>query len=285
LSSKDPVVLRGHAGTIFGATFLEAPFQPGTIVTGAYLDRSFHGEIKMWLPSRGTTAANAASHTDASAEALNVDAEKEIIKSGVLSLYQLHGTPQISCTTFEAGVHILKAEEQTVEEEDITALEDDEWRYSSVHRGSMQEEKRKRRVHAACSPEGSNHLNNNYNNDYQPSSSTMKRPHLFNNDDDDDNTRAPSYSFHSVLEVLGQQAPCTKTFVDKNSQILAIPSYDGAVRLYQLPEYISNPERNSEGSAKQNNAGTSACPTLEPSAVWMDNEEIEVREHGNVRME
>ena len=273
LTRKDPVVLRGHAGTIFGATFLEAPFQSGTIVTGAYLDTSYEGEIKMWLPSRGTTAANAASHVDASTEALDVDAEKEITKSGVLSLYQLHGTPQISCTTFESGVHILRAEEQTIDDDDLLALEDDDWRHDAL-------DKRKRMSRAGGG------RSSNSNNFHQPGPSHGEHSCLIG--DDGDTMRDTSYSFRSVLEILGQQAPCTKTYVDKNSKILAIPSYDGAVRLYRLPEFISNP---SEGDAilrRGNTADTSSesrCPTLEPSAVWMDDEEIEIREHGIVRME
>lgn len=280
LTKKDPVVLRGHAGTIFGATFLEAPFQPGTIVTGAYVDTSLQGEIKMWLPSRGTTAANAASHMDASAEAVKVDAHKEITKSGVLSLYQLHGTSQISCTTFESGVHILRAEEQTVEDDDLLRLEDDEWRSDCLNR-SEKEEKRKRISYAASGIDSSAHYNNHNGGAH---SSSLTRPSLFGQDDD--GRRETSYKFRSVLKILGQQAPCTKTFVDKNSRILAIPSYDGAVRLYNLPEYISNP-RQIEANEMNNSdeSGGSGCPTLEPSAVWMDDEEIEIVEHGISRMD
>lgn len=278
LTTKDPVVLRGHAGTIFGAAFLEAPFQSGTIVTGAYVDTSLQGEIKMWLPSRGTTAATAASHVDASAEAtVKVDAQKEITKSGVLSLYQLHGTPQISCTTFESGVHILRAEEQNMDGDDLLRMEDDEWRSSVLHK-SKHEEKRKRMSRAAGGMEGSA-----LDSDARRSrASSFKRQCWF--DDDDDDRRETSYSFRSVLQILGQQAPCTKTFVDKNSKILAIPSYDGAVRLYNLPEYISNPQQND--AIERNNSDESResqCPTLEPSAVWMDDEEIEVVEHGITR--
>ncbi len=66
LTRKAPVILSGHMGCVFGACFLGAPFTQGTICTGAHIhggvglgDRSAaeansSGEIKMWLPSRGT---------------------------------------------------------------------------------------------------------------------------------------------------------------------------------------------------------------------------------------
>ena len=62
LTRKAPVVLSGHLGCVFGACFLSGPFTPGTICTGAHIIRGSEagaspntvGEIKMWLPSRGT---------------------------------------------------------------------------------------------------------------------------------------------------------------------------------------------------------------------------------------
>lgn len=61
LARKTPVILSGHMGCVFGACFLKAPFTPGTICTGANIEGEHStgngqcGEIKMWLPSRGTT--------------------------------------------------------------------------------------------------------------------------------------------------------------------------------------------------------------------------------------
>ena len=63
LTRKAPVILSGHMGCVFGACFLKAPFTPGTICTGAHMEgehtsgQDSTGEIKMWLPSRGTTVA------------------------------------------------------------------------------------------------------------------------------------------------------------------------------------------------------------------------------------
>lgn len=295
LTRPDPVILRGHAGTIFGATFLERPFRPGTIVTGAYLDTSFQGEIKMWLPSRGTTKENAAYHVDATAERVKVDAETEVTKSGVLSLYQLHGTPQIACTTFESGVHILRAEEQNIDDEEVLAEEDDEWKRDSLEKRQGYRGKKKRvqlTERVQSSPRHAMYRDDS-DDEYTALSGAAKRSCLVEDHDDMRHEDHPSYSFRSVLEILGQRAPCTKTFVDKQSKILAIPSYDGAVRLYKLPEFISNPGSYDDSSYMTDNNGDDDSrpsqeargPALEPSAVWLDDEELEIHEHGTTRRE
>jgi WD40 repeat protein len=245
--SQPAVVLKGHAGTVFGATFLESPFRPGTIVTGAYLDRSSRGEIKMWLPSRGIDISNAAAHASTSTASLEVDAKEEITKSGILSLYQLHGTPQIACTTFESGVHILRAKENIMEDQD-----QDDYR-NNCDSSSIQRGKRKKGMVSRFS---------------------MR---------DEENPSVPSYSFYPVLEILGQHAPCAKVFVDKNSRILAIPSYDGAVRLYRLPDWITNSTEPERGDDDLRTSTREA--SLQPGAVWLDDEEIEITENGVTRTE
>lgn len=238
--SKEAVVLTGHAGTVYAATFLDTPFRPGTIVTGAYLDTSSRGEIKMWLPSRGTTPSKVAHSLEDRSTSVQVDTKEEVTKSGILSLYQLYGTPQIACTTFESGVHIVRAREV-------------------VHEESMDE---------------------------RPSSSSGKRER----EEDDDclqrsfsvknegNPGGSTYSFYPVLECLGQEAPCAKTFVDKNSRILAIPSLDGAVRLYSLPDWITNCSLNVDTTGEEEtNQGKE--PTLCPSAELYDDVELLVTEN------
>ena len=51
--------------------------------------------------------------------------------------------------------------------------------------------------------------------------------------------RSTGYSFEAVLEVMGQKGGCSKTFVDSQSRVFVIPSYDGAVRVYRLPHWIT----------------------------------------------
>lgn len=242
--SKDAVVLTGHAGTVYAATFLDTPFRPGTIVTGAYLDTSSRGEIKMWLPSRGTTASNAVANLlEDRSTCVQVDTKEEVTKSGILSLYQLYGTPQVACTTFESGVHIVRAREVVHE-------------VPMDERASSVGEKREREE-----GDGDDCLQRSY---------TVK---------DEENPGGSAYSFYPVLECLGQEAPCAKTFVDKNSRILAIPSLDGAVRLYSLPKWITNCSLNVDENDSMEGADQGKEPTLSPSAELYDDVELLVTEN------
>ena len=281
LTRKAPVILSGHLGCVFGACFLGAPFAPGTICTGAHISGggdvigggdgagpSSGGEIKLWLPNRGTTMEQIvreyeeSGEGEASASSIpeGMDVEtftkREIAKSGVLSLYQLPGTAQIACTTFQCGVHILRCRAMAGQESDP----------------DQREIKRKKNNEQAA---------------------------------------AKGYSFDAVLEVIGQEAPCSKTFVDKQSRILAIPSYDGAVRLYRLPQWITEcseiveddiaedeiaeggdvetPARSplaDDRATTSPNTDRSTKPKIHASSTLYDNMELEVRgENGTVTTE
>ena len=172
--SSPAVCLRGHRGTVFGAAFLEAPFRPGTIVTGAHLDTTCRGEIRMWLPSRGTEVQGMESSS--TTEPVNVYAKEEVTKAGILSLYQLPGTPPIACTTFESGVHILRAVESTAVDSLSEGHQEDA--------GSGTTSRQKRKVDTMdC-------LERNF---------SMNLP---------DDPAISSYKFYPVLECRGQTAPC-----------------------------------------------------------------------------
>jgi len=251
--SSPAVCLRGHRGTVFGAAFLEAPFRPGTIVTGAHLDTTCRGEIRMWLPSRGTEVQGMESSS--TTEPVNVDAKEEVTKAGILSLYQLPGTPQIACTTFESGVHILRAVESTAVDSLSEGHQEDA--------GSGTTSRQKRKVDTMdC-------LERNF---------SMNLP---------DDPAISSYKFYPVLECRGQTAPCAKTYIDKRATILAIPSYDGVVRMYKLPEWITNSslQENIDDPCYDPDGG--ACnqePALDPRACLIDDMEINVSEGGGSRL-
>lgn len=233
--------LRGHCGTVFGAAFLEEPFRPGTIVTGAHLDTTSRGEIRMWMPTRGTTALDAS--TPSSSASLEVDAKEEVTRAGILSLYQLHNTPQISCTTFESGVHILRAQE--LQPCDMEEDENHDMQINKKHKTNLEDDTES--IQRAFS---------------------HRMP---------DNPKVSKYVFYPVLEIKGQTAPCAKTFVDKQSRILSIPSYDGAVRLYKLPEWVSKsaePEIVDDPHYQHDGGQCNMEPALMPSAVLMDDMEL-----------
>eukprot|EP00889_Picochlorum_renovo_P006684 jgi/Picre1/33714/NNA_001193.t1 len=214
--SKEAVVLTGHAGTI----------------------RLLEGDQDV-VAVRGTTPSKVANSLEDRSTSVQVDTKEEVTKSGILSLYQLYGTPQIACTTFESGVHIVRAREVVREE-------------SMDERPSSSSGKREREEDEDCLQRAFS-----VKNDVNPGGST--------------------YSFHPVLECLGQEAPCAKTFVDKNSRILAIPSLDGAVRLYSLPEWITNCSLHVEEDGEEANQGKE--PTLSPSAELYDDVELLVTEN------
>ena len=271
LSRKAPLTLGGHLGCVFGACFLGAPFTPGTICTGAHLDRtsvpaassssssSSGGEIKMWLPNRGTTIEQVVREYGGSGdeesnpsvggvqaipEGMDVETftKQEIARAGVLSLYQLPGTAQIACTTWKSGVHILRC--RAVAEE--------------VEQG---------------------YGNGDGNGEGKGGNAGRKR---MKRDTADQNQRnSKGYSFDAVLEVMGQEAPCSKTFVDKKSRILALPSYDGAVRLYLLPRWITDcgeiAEEEREDGAGKAPKNDNSKPKIHPSSTLYDDAKFEIR--------
>jgi WD40 repeat protein len=161
----------------------------------------------------------------------------------VLSLYQLPGTAQIACTTFQSGVHILRCRAVAGEEHP-----DERAQRSKRHKG------------------------------FSPPSE--------------------GYNFEAVLEVMGQEGPCSKTFVDSQSRILCLPSYDGAVRLYRLPQWITDcgeiaedgdelrdgNERENNGNAVRGAASPRANepgnPKIYPSSTLYDDAELQVRGEG-----
>jgi len=257
LSRKAPLILGGHLGCVFGACFLGAPFTPGTICTGAHLDRtsvpaassSSGGEIKMWLPNRGTTIEQLVREYGGSGdeesippvggvqaipEGMDVETftKQEIARAGVLSLYQLPGTAQIACTTWKSGVHILRCRAVAEEVEQRDGGGDGEGKGGNAGR--------KRMKRAAA---------------------------------DQNQENSKGYSFEAVLEVMGQEGPCSKTFVDKKSRILALPSYDGAVRLYLLPTWITDC---SEIAEEEREDGAEA-PKIHPSSTLFDDAKLEIR--------
>jgi len=272
LSRKAPLTLGGHLGCVFGACFLGAPFTPGTICTGAHLDRtsvpaasssssssSSGGEIKMWLPNRGTTIEQVVREYGGSGdeesnpsvggvqaipEGMDVETftKQEIARAGVLSLYQLPGTAQIACTTWKSGVHILRCR---------AVAEEVEQRYG----------------------------NGDGNGEGKGGNAGRKR---MKRDTADQNQRnSKGYSFDAVLEVMGQEAPCSKTFVDKKSRILALPSYDGAVRLYLLPRWITDcgeiAEEEREDGAGKAPKNDNSKPKIHPSSTLYDDAKFEIR--------
>lgn len=245
---------------MFGAAFLEAPFRPGTIVTGAHLDTS-RGEIRMWLPDRrkSSLGMGMASNT----AAVNVNAKEEVIRAGILSLYQVPNTPQVACTTFESGVHILRAQE-VVKEDDPDAHGDYDLKRQRVAGRDAE--------NVECEDDA----------DDEP---ILK--HAYSQEAPDD-VGMSSYSFYPVLEIKGQMAPCTKTYVDSRASILAIPSYDGAVRLYSLPKWItesSSPETVDDPDYDPDGGTCFSEPSLEPSSVLMDDMQFRVYGEDGVRYE
>lgn len=251
--SSPAVCLRGHCGTVFGAAFLEAPFRPGTIVTGAHLDTTSRGEIRMWLPSRGTQIQGMES---SSTEPISVDAKEEVTKAGILSLYQLPGTPQIACTTFESGVHILRAVETTAAD---TVSEDPQ---EDAGRGISSGQKRKPDDTLNC-------LERQFSTNLPSDPATS------------------SYKFYPVLECRGQTAPCAKTYIDKRATILAIPSYDGVVRMYKLPEWITRSSLQEDVDDPNYDPDGGTCnqePALDPRACLIDDVELSISEGGVSRV-
>ena len=159
----------------------------------------------------------------------------------MLSLYQLPGTAQIACTTWQSGVHILRCRTVTGEEHP-----DERGGRPKRHKGSLH--------------------------------------------------RGRGYSFEAVLEVIGQEGPCSKTFVDSQSRILCLPSYDGAVRLYRLPQWITDcgeivEDGDDHGGDGNETTGQNTTvnelrkPKIYPSSTLYDDAELEIRgEDGSVSM-
>jgi WD40 repeat protein len=102
------------------------------------------------------------------------------------------------------------------------------------------------------------------------------------------------YNFKAVLEVMGQEGPCSKTFVDSQSRILCLPSYDGGVRLYLLPQWITDcgeiaedgddfggyNDDDGQGSSSQT-ADVPEKPKIYPSSTLYDDAELVVQGEGS----